>query len=79
MFKLLKSHGIPLQFSVFLVVCSGRDVALLEAKLAQCMNRHEDDVRLYRLPVGQHKVMLGQSLVVQDVLVGCGMDAWQLG
>ena len=75
-FKLLKAHGIPLQYSVFLIEASSQEMAQLEEKICQLINRTEDDVRVYRLPAGPHRVILGQPLIPAGILIDCGVDAW---
>jgi CRISPR-associated protein Cas2 len=73
-FKLLKGHGIPLQYSVFLVHASALEMEDLEEKICNLINRQEDDVRTYRIPQFNQKVVLGHSMVPQGLLIDCGVD-----
>jgi CRISPR-associated protein Cas2 len=74
-FKLLKTQGVPLQYSVFLVHASALEIEQLEEKILRLINREEDDVRAYRIPHLNQKVVLGHSLVPQGLLIDCGVDA----
>ncbi len=73
-FRLLKANGIPLQYSVFLVHASTLEMGQLEEKIRQLINHEEDDVRAYRIPQLSHKVVLGRPLVLEGVLIDCGVD-----
>ncbi|MFZ4625634.1 MAG: CRISPR-associated endonuclease Cas2 [Rhodoferax sp.] len=73
-FRLLKSNGIPLQYSVFLVHASSLEMDQLENKIKAIINPAEDDVRAYRIPLANRKVVLGHPLVPDGMLIGCGID-----
>ena len=78
-FKLLKAHGIPLQRSVFQVHASSIAMEQLMAQISRLIQPDEDDVRAYRIPADSHKVWLGQSLIPQGMLIGCGAEARKVG
>lgn len=73
-FKLLKANGIPLQYSVFLVHASALEMAQLEEKMGKLINRECDDVRAYRIPQLNQKVVLGHPMVPDGLLIDCGVD-----
>jgi CRISPR-associated protein Cas2 len=75
-FKLLKANGLPLQRSVFLVHVSSAGMAQLQAQLNSLINPQQDDVRVYRLPQGGYRVVLGNSLIPQGMLLGEEFNAW---
>jgi CRISPR-associated protein Cas2 len=70
-FKLLKSHGVPIQYSVFLVRASVLEMQRIVAKIQTIICDTEDDVRAYQIPAKNCRVLLGQALL-PDVLIGCG-------
>lgn len=76
-FKLLKSHGIPLQRSVFLIHTSSVGMEKLEIQINSLINPKEDDVRAYRLPQSGQKFVLGRPLILQDMLFGEELNSWQ--
>lgn len=69
-FKLLKSHGIPLQYSVFQVRGTQAMLCALMHRLSGLIRGATDDVRAYRVPVDTQWVQLGQTKLPQGVLPG---------
>lgn len=70
LFKLLKSEGIPLQYSVFLLHASEHELALLEERIRNIIHPKEDDVRIYKVPSRNDIWMIGKPLVPDGVLLG---------
>lgn len=52
--KLLKSWGMPVQYSVFAVDLTARGADMLFEALARITDAEADDVRLYRIGQGAH-------------------------
>lgn len=71
-FKFLKSHGIPIQYSVFLVHASSNAIARFEVQLCKLIDRNEDDVRIYAIPKGSDPIIMGHALIPDGVLLGDG-------
>jgi len=59
--RLVKRHGIPLQYSLFIAWLDRREVALLADALRGMMDFRYDDVRLYALPTVGEVSTLGQQ------------------
>ena len=49
--RTVKGYGMPLQYSVFLVVGSSRTLDQLLGDLDEIINPKEDDIRVYPLPL----------------------------
>ncbi|WP_295544438.1 CRISPR-associated endonuclease Cas2 [uncultured Thiohalocapsa sp.] len=47
----VRNHGLPLQYSVFLVVGTTHDLDRLLAELDDIIQPNEDDIRVYPLPL----------------------------
>jgi len=71
-FKFLKSQGIPIQYSVFLVHASSGVLAQLEVRLCKLINRNEDDVRIYAIPKCSNTIIMGHALIPDGILLGDG-------
>lgn len=74
-FKLLRTKGIPIQHSVFLVQASATEMQTLESMVEQIIESNLDDVRFYRIPIHCHKVMVGRHLMTEDMIIGGGLDS----
>lgn len=68
-FKLLKSVGQPVQFSVFAVQASPAEMAKLLARLAVLVDKREDDVRAYRLSSTGWRASLGDPMLPDGILL----------
>jgi len=66
-FKKLKSVGVPVQYSVFLVDASPARVGQLMKELEQLISAKCDDVRGYRLPVKGWKATIGSAILPEDL------------
>lgn len=69
-FKLLKKHGVPLQYSVFMVTTHTAAIGSLAAQLATMINPKTDDVRIYRLTENAWTYTAGNAIVPADILIG---------
>lgn len=49
--RTVRDYGLPLQYSVFLVVGTAHDLDLLLAELDRIIHPKEDDIRVYPLPM----------------------------
>lgn len=68
--KLMKRHGIPLQYSVFFVSATGAAMHALMRELRHIVHAKKDDVRAYRLPAELECHRLGSAPLPQGVLLG---------
>jgi CRISPR-associated protein Cas2 len=71
-FKLLKTQGIPIQYSIFLVHASHRAIMQLEARICLLIDTKEDDVRVYFIPACSDTVVMGKPLIPEGILLGDG-------
>ena len=67
--RLLKKVAMPIQYSVFLAWLTERQLARLVARLHECIDTREDDVRLYHLPVSTELVRLGRQWLPDGVQI----------
>jgi len=70
--ELMKKHGLPLQYSVFLVHASGSAMHALMHDLRRLIKPAADDVRAYRVPVGAECHQLGGTMLPDGTVVGYG-------
>ena len=59
--RCVRAHGIPLQYSVFLLEKTPREIHLLEQKLQALIAADRDDIRIHRLPARPDMESLGRS------------------
>lgn len=71
--KLMKAHGLPLQYSVFLVVASGAAMHALMRDVQRLIKPAVDDVRAYRVPANAECHWLGGSPLPEGAVVGAGL------
>ena len=64
----LKRHGIPLQYSVFLVMASSARIQSLMLELESIIDTSVDDVRGYRYAAGAECHTLGPAILPEGVL-----------
>ena len=67
MHRLMKKHGIPLQYSVFIVNANAVQMGALMAKVSKLIDSSADDVRAYCLPKGAARVSLGAAMLPEDL------------
>lgn len=70
LFKLLKKHGLPVQYSVFLVETTAVKLGHLIVKISKIIDDKKDDVRAYRIPDNGWQVSIGAGILPNDVLPG---------
>lgn len=70
LFKLLKKHGLPVQYSVFLVETTAVKLGHLMVKISKIIDDKKDDVRAYRIPDNGWQVSIGAGILPNDVLPG---------
>lgn len=58
-YKLMKGHGIHLQYSVFYCSLTWQDLMKLKAELSGLINQKEDDIRIYPLPADNKVIVMG--------------------
>ena len=66
-FKYLKKEGVPMQYSVFSVDASNAKMGALIAHLGTLIDRHEDDVRAYRLTDNCWRANLGTAMLSEEL------------
>jgi CRISPR-associated protein Cas2 len=71
-FKLLKSRGVPVQYSVFHVHGTQAALCALMRQLGELICASTDDVRAYRVPVDTQWIQLGADILPDGVLLDCG-------
>lgn len=69
-FKFLNKHGVPVQYSVFLLEASAEKMASLMTQIAKLIDDDADDVRAYRMPENLWQVTLGASILPEGILPG---------
>jgi len=68
-FKTLKKHGVPVQYSVFHLQVSAAKIGGLMVQLSHLIDSRVDDVRAYRIPESAWKVTLGHAILPDDILL----------
>lgn len=66
----LRRHGVPLQYSVFVVETSAAGMKRLLAEVRELIAWSHDDVRAYRWPAEPELHRFGCELLAPGVLVG---------
>ena len=67
--RLIKKHGVPLQYSVFMVPATDAEMDALLAHMATLIDARADDVRAYRLPSKGWRMTLGSATLLQDLWI----------
>jgi len=67
--RLLKKTGLPVQYSVFSVICTKTRVLRLLARIESLMDEREDDVRCYTMPTAIECKTLGRQVFPDDVFL----------
>ncbi|MBE0436633.1 MAG: CRISPR-associated endonuclease Cas2 [Methylomicrobium sp.] len=70
--RVLKKQGLPVQYSVFIVVMKRPRLLRLLQALGHLIDEREDDIRCYRLPECGEIKTLGVQLFPEDVLLFTG-------
>jgi len=70
LFRYLKKHGMPVQYSVFMVPASATQLNTVMTHVGKIIDPDADDVRAYRLPDNGWQVTLGASILPPDILPG---------
>jgi CRISPR-associated protein Cas2 len=65
--RVLKKHGLPVQYSVFTVAMKRKVLLRLLSEIDVLIHSHKDDVRCYRLPKNGNVSMLGRQFFPEDV------------
>lgn len=74
--RVLVKHGVPVQYSVFMVVATREVLDELLALLRGLINESEDDLRVYPLPTRPDVTRLGRGCFPEGV---CLLDQAQTG
>lgn len=69
-FKLLKKHGVPLQYSVFMLTTHAATIGSLAAQITSMINPKTDDIRIYRLAENAWTYSAGSAIIPADILMG---------
>jgi len=67
--KILKSYGISMQYSVFLVPLNKKLCIQLMSELDEFLNKKNDDIRIYPLPAKPDMILLGNQQIPDGVFV----------
>lgn len=67
LFRFLKKHATPLQYSVFLFTGSDRQLDRLMMQAALLIDAKADDLRAYPLPRLGFKARLGRALLPEGI------------
>lgn len=65
--RLVKRHGLALQYSVFYLEMTNAEVGRLLGKLEELIDERVDDVRVYAISRFEDIQMLGESLLPEGV------------
>lgn len=69
-FQLLKKHGVPLQYSVFMLTTHAATIGSLAAQITSMINPKTDDIRIYRLAENAWTYTAGSAIIPADMLIG---------
>lgn len=75
LYRLLCGQGLRIQYSVFLLPLSDREIEPLVGNIRACIDESKDDVRLYHLPVGTRAWHDGPPLP-EGLLLGIAGLEW---
>ena len=67
--RVLKKQGLPLQYSVFTVSLTQRQLQQLLQRFKRIIDHKEDDIRCYALPAKIECRMIGEQVFPDDVLL----------
>ncbi len=67
--RFLKKSGLPVQYSVFLVIMTKQRLLSLLAGIESLIDDRDDDVRCYALPSRVECRVLGKQFFPQDVML----------
>ncbi len=67
--RYLRETGLPVQYSVFAIRLTPRQLALLLQDLNRRIEPREDDVRIYPLPEHGERLNIGKQFFPADVLL----------
>ncbi len=67
--RVLKKQGLPLQYSVFTVSLTQRQLKHLLQRFERIIDHVEDDIRCYALPSRIDCQMIGEQVFPDDVLL----------
>ena len=65
--RLVKRHGLALQYSVFYLEMTNAEVGRLLGKLEELIDERVDDVRVYAISRFEDIQMLGESLLPEGI------------
>ena len=67
--RCLKNEGLPLQYSVFNLCLTDRQLKILMEKLETLINPYEDDIRVYPLPQRGECCSLGRQMFPEGIML----------
>lgn len=70
--RILKQQGLPVQYSVYMVVLKRKSLLHMLECVETLIDKHNDDVRCYRLPENSTADVLGQQYFPDDVMLYTG-------
>lgn len=72
--RAMKNHAMPIQYSIFMLEGSEKDIQNCLDEILPLMNPLEDDIRCYPLPQRGHQFRIGKS-VLPEGIVWTGLPA----
>ena len=67
--RYMKKQGIPMQYSVFLLYATARQIENIKQEVCAIIDERKDDVRIYHLGNEPHYTAIGKSLIPIDVQI----------
>ncbi len=72
-YRLLREHAVPVQYSVFAARCSAAALGSIRVEIAGLIAAREDDVRFYPVPEPASLVVFGRKALPEGLqLLGGG-------
>lgn len=66
--RIMKNHAIPVQYSIFLIEGTEKDVQNCLDEILPLMNPKEDDIRCYPLPQRGHQFRIGSPVLPEGIV-----------
>lgn len=73
-FRRLKNHAIPIQYSLFLLDGSEKNLQCCLDEIIPIINSNEDDLRCYPLPARGLKIHMGKALLPDGIILNKGTN-----
>ncbi|WP_457676814.1 CRISPR-associated endonuclease Cas2 [Thiolapillus sp.] len=67
--KVVSSHAIRVQYSLYLFHGNRHEMQTLVEQIQRISDHQEDDIRTYRIPPGCRPEIMGKSFLSRDILL----------